>query len=96
MHAVVRTYSGHGAKELFDVLEQRKADVEKVLGSIAGLHSYSLIRTADGGISVTVCEDKAGTDESVRRAREWVKENGSHTGANPPVVSDGPVFIQLG
>lgn len=28
MHAVVRTYSGAGAKQVFDVLEQRKADVE--------------------------------------------------------------------
>ena len=30
MHAVIRTYSGKGAKELFDVLEKRKADVEKL------------------------------------------------------------------
>ena len=31
MHAVVRSYSGLGAKELFDLLEQRKA--EEVLGA---------------------------------------------------------------
>ena len=30
MYAVVRTYSGAGAKELFNLLEQRKADVEAV------------------------------------------------------------------
>ena len=28
MHAVVRNYSGAGAKQLFDVLEERKVDVE--------------------------------------------------------------------
>jgi len=28
MHAVVRTYPGHGARALFDMLEERKAEVE--------------------------------------------------------------------
>ena len=38
-------------------------------------------------------EDKAGTDESVRMAREWVAANGSHLNASPPTVSDGPASI---
>jgi hypothetical protein len=37
---------------------------------LKGFVSYSLIRTADGGASVTVCEDKAGTDESLQVARD--------------------------
>jgi hypothetical protein len=41
-----------------------------------------------GGITVTVCQDKAGTDESSRRAAEWVKENISAS-ANPPVITEG-------
>ena len=32
MHAVVRNYSGKGAKELFDVLEKNKAEVERLIG----------------------------------------------------------------
>jgi len=31
MYAVVRTYSGAGAKKLFDVLEKRSADVEALI-----------------------------------------------------------------
>lgn len=95
MHAVVRTYSGQGAMELFELLEQRKADVERVIRSVSGLQSYSLIRTAEGGISVTVCQDKAGTDESVRLAAEWVRENASELSTEPPAVSDGAVILQL-
>ncbi len=95
MHAVVRTYSGQGAKELFELLEQRKADVERVIRSVSGLQSYSLIRTAEGGISVTVCKDKSGTDESVRLAAEWVRENASELATEPPAVSDGTVILQL-
>jgi hypothetical protein len=95
MHAVVRTYSGKGAKELFDVLEKRKTDVEKIIRSVKGFVSYSLIRTADGGVSVTVCNDKAGTDESLQKARDWIKQNASDTGAGAPAVSEGSVVLHL-
>lgn len=95
MHAVVRTYSGQGAKELFELLEQRKADVESTIRAVSGFQSYSLIRTAEGGVSVTVCQDKSGTDESVRRAAEWVRENASELTTQPPAVSDGTVILQL-
>jgi len=36
MDAVVRTYSGKGAKELFDVLEKHKKDVETLMRSVTG------------------------------------------------------------
>lgn len=94
MYAVVRTYSGKGAKDLFDVLEKRKADVESVIRPIKGFVSYTLARTAEGGFSVTVCQDKAGTDQSVQVAREWVARNAADTGAGAPNVSEGTVIIQ--
>ncbi len=65
MHAVVRTYSGRGAKELFDPLEQHKAEIENLIRSVSGLQAYSLIRTDDGGVTVTVCQDKAVSEGSV-------------------------------
>ena len=46
MHAVVRAYSGKGTKELFDVLDKNKADVEKIMRAVKGFVSYSLVRTA--------------------------------------------------
>ena len=95
MHAVVRTYSGKGAKDLFDVLEKRKKDVESLLRPIKGFVSYTLARSGDGGFSVTVCQDKAGTDESVQAAREWIAKNGGNTGAGAPAVSEGPVILQM-
>ena len=94
MYAVVRTYSGKGAKELFDVLEKRKTEVESVLRPIKGFVSYTLARSGDGGFSVTVCQDKAGADESVQVAREWVAKNAGNTGVGAPKVSEGPVIIQ--
>jgi hypothetical protein len=95
MHTVVRAYSGKGAKELFDVLEQRKADVEALLRTVKGLVNYTLVRSGDGGYSVTVCEDKAGVDESVRIARDWIAANAAGTGAGAPDIYEGTAILHL-
>lgn len=95
MYAVVRTYSGQGASELFDLLGQREADVHALIGGVPGFVNYVAVRTGNGGVTVTVCEDKSGTDESSRRAAEWVKENLSAT-ADPPAVTEGDTVLQFG
>ena len=94
MYAVVRTYSGEGASELFDLLGQREDDVRALIGGVPGFVSYSAIRSGNGGVTVTVCEDKAGTEESSRRAAGWVKENVSAT-ADPPAISEGETVLQF-
>ena len=95
MQVVIREYSGKGAKELFDVLERNKAEVESVLRSVKGLVSYTLARSGDGGFSVTVCQDQAGIDESIQKARDWVAKNAGHTGASAPQVSNATVIVHL-
>ena len=95
MHAVVRTYSGKGAKELFDLLEKRKADVEKVIRSVKGFVGYTLVRGGDGGFSVTVCQDKAGVDESAQKAKDWIAKNAPTTGVGAPRVSEGAVVVHI-
>jgi hypothetical protein len=94
MYAVVRSYSGPGASELFDLLGQREEDVKNLIGAVPGFVSYVAFRSGDGGITVTVCQDKTGTDESSRRAAEWVKENVSSM-ANPPVITEGSTVLQF-
>ena len=95
MYAVMRRYYGRGANKLFGVIEKNKAEVEGLMRPIKGLVSYSLVRTDDGGFSVTVCEDKAGTDESVRTARDWVAKNARGIRAAAPIVVEGPVILHL-
>ena len=94
MHAVIRTYSGQGAKELFNVLEKDKAAVEQLIRGVKGFVSYSLVRTEDGGFSVSVFQDKNGCDESVRVARDYISKNASNTGVVAPKVSEGVVILQ--
>jgi hypothetical protein len=95
MYAVIRMYSGAGGTTLIDLLQERKNEVETLIRSVQGFVSYSLIRTADGGASVTVCQDKAGTEESMRIAREWIGKNASNLAAGPPTVVEGSIILQL-
>jgi hypothetical protein len=94
MHTVIRQYSGQGASQLFDVLESKKDEVERLIRGVAGFVSYTLLRTSDGGITVTVCQDKAGTDESVRVAADWVKQNAT-VATVPPVISEGNTVLHF-
>lgn len=94
MHVVVRSYSGQGASELFDLLGQRQAEIEDLIGGVPGFVSYAAFRSGDGGMTVTVCQDKAGTDESSQRAANWIKEN-MGTPASPPAITEGETVLQF-
>ena len=62
--------------------------MKALISGVPGFVSYAAFRSGGGGMTVTVCEDKAGTDESSRRAAEWVKENVSTT-VDPPAITEG-------
>ena len=42
---------------------------------------------------MSVFQDKAGADESVKVARDWIGKNASNTGVGAPTVSEGTVII---
>jgi hypothetical protein len=94
MYVVVRSYSGQGASDLFDLLERREDDVKSLISGVPGFVSYSAFRSGDGGVTVTVCQDKVGTDESSRRAAEWVKEN-VRTIGSPPAITQGSTVLHF-
>jgi hypothetical protein len=94
MHVVIRSYSGQGAPELFDALVEREEDVKNLISTVPGFIGYTAFRIGRDGQTVTVCEDKAGTDESSRRAAEWVKENISVT-VDPPAISEGSTILHF-
>jgi hypothetical protein len=95
MQVVIRKYSGNGAKALFDVLEKNAADVQSIMRSVPGFVSYMLARSGDGGFSVTVCQDKAGIDASVQKAKDWIAKNAAHIGASAPEVTVGNAILHV-
>ena len=96
MYGVCRYYTGAGAKELFDLLESRKSDVEGVIRAVGGVQSYNLIKLADGsGLSVTICSDKAACEATNAAAASWIRDNASGMSAPAPMVSEGEVIASL-
>jgi hypothetical protein len=80
MYAVVRTYTGQGASELFDLLGQREEDVKALLSGVSGFVNYAAVRTDDGGVTVTVCETRP-----ARTSPPDARRNGSRkTSARQP------------
>src|SRR5947199_10873042 len=73
MYAVVRSYSGQGASELFEQLEQKNEEVRDLIGGVPGFVSYTAVRSGQGGLTMTVCKYKAVTEESTRRAADRLK-----------------------
>jgi hypothetical protein len=95
MHAVLRSYSGQGAKELFDVLERSKSEIGRLARGIDGFVGFDIVRTPEGGFTVSIYRDKAGADESVRVAREWIAKNGGNITAAPPAIAEGAVVLDV-
>ena len=93
MHAVVRRYED---TKLMDTLVQRRSEVEQVIRGVPGFVAYYLIKAADGGATVTVCQDQTGTSTSVQRAHEWIAANVPEAAGNLPEVTEGEVSIQFG
>ena len=94
MHAVIRNYTDKGAPELMDLFEKKKADIEKILRGVKGFVAYSLVRTADGGCSISIYETKAGSDESTEKAHAWIAEHGAGLHPDPPTAIEAePILI---
>ena len=79
---------------MFHLVAQREDAVKELISGVPGFVNYFAVRTDDGGFTVTVCQDKTGTDESSRRAAEFVKENLTGS-ADPPVITEGGTVVQF-
>jgi hypothetical protein len=93
MFASIRKYNG--SPLLSDELLKHQDEIKSVLRPIRGFHAYYLVKTTDGAVTLTVCEDKAGAEESNRVAANWLK-NKLPTFANlAPEITTGEVRFQL-
>src|SRR5437899_10931377 len=87
MYAAVRQWSN--ASALTDALMQRQSDVEQLLRGVPGFVSYYGLRDGASYTSITVCQDRAGAEESNRIAGQWVRENLSGVSLAAPQMSGG-------
>ena len=93
MYAVIRNYPD---PQLAEQLAARRSEVEEVITPVTGFQSYFLVRTDDGCATITVCDDKAGCDESTQRAANWLRENASEIKSTSPQITSGEVLFSIG
>jgi hypothetical protein len=94
MYLVVRRYTG--ASALVDAMIQREQEVRDLISAVPGFRAYYAAWTNGGGIAtVTVCDSKEGTDESVRVAADWIRTNMSGASLSPPEITEGETYINF-
>ncbi|MFE7185094.1 hypothetical protein [Streptomyces erythrochromogenes] len=90
MYAVIRRYEG-----VTDPAEAGRLVDEgfvTLLRRVPGFVAYYWVDAGDGVmVSTSVFDDRAGADESVRRAADFVRENLASLLPNPPQVTAGQV-----
>jgi len=89
---VVRNFKD--SAKLIDALEQRRDDVENLIRGVPGFIAYNLVRSESGGFSVSVYQDRAGAEESIRAAREYLQQNLPEVSV-PPEVIQGQAVISF-
>ena len=92
MYAVVRRYR---SPQLIDELAQNQDAVRQIISGIDGFVSYTLLRTEDGGVTLSAYRDRAGAEESTRQAQAWTQANISLAAQCAAEVSQGEVILHL-
>jgi len=93
MFASVRKYNG--APTMVEELVKRQDEVRSALTPIRGFNAYYLLKSDDGALSMTICEDRAGVEESNRVASTWLKDKLPTFSSRPPEVTIGELQIHV-
>ena len=93
MHVVIRRYTN--AQPLVTAMREKSTEVEQLISAVSGFKSYYAIYAGDMATTITVCESKAGTDESMRAAADWVRQNVAAGAVSAPEVSEGDTYIHF-
>ena len=92
MYTVVRRYTR--ASELAGALLQQQQEVKDLINAIPGFKAYYVFRTDWGDVAtITICDDRAGTDESIRRAALWVRSNVTGAELRAPEIVEGEIIL---
>ena len=93
MYTVIRRYTG---SSLRDLVKQNEASLREAMSAVPGLRGYYLMEGNGEVASVTVCDNKAGLEESNKRAAAWVKEHiPASANLSKPEVFEGETIIEI-
>jgi hypothetical protein len=92
MYAAIRTYQTSDARE---VARRANRGFVPIVSGTPGFVAYYIVDGGEGTVaSVSIFEDRAGADESTRRAAEWVADNLAELAVCGPEVLAGEVTVE--
>ncbi len=89
------TYSGKRAAETNDLIIARKRDLKRLMHTVKGFADYSVVKTEDGGFTITVSRSEKASDAITAAARNWVAANAARLKARPPKVMGGKINLNV-
>jgi hypothetical protein len=95
MYASVRRYTGVDPRAMEEI-ERLRGEIEAAMRRAPGFQAWYLVRTSDGILTVTLCADQAGAEETVQAAAGIIREKLAALIPNPPEVTNGEVALQIG
>jgi quinol monooxygenase YgiN len=91
MHVAIRRYQVDAAS-VDKVMRQVNEGFIPIIKDADGFLAYYALNAGAGEIAtVSVFEDQAGAEESIRMAADWVRQNLAALLPNPPEISAGEV-----
>jgi hypothetical protein len=89
MYASIRQYRSDDVPE---VVRRVQDGFLPIVREVPGFSAYYIVDSGDGAFTtITVAEDKAGVEESVTKAGEWVRQSAADLVEGSPTVSNGEV-----
>jgi len=93
MYAAIRRYKiAPGSVD--KLTQEAREGFVPIVRKVPGFKEYFWVNAGDGVMfSVSVYEGRAGAEESIRRAADWVGEHIASLLPNPPEVTTGEVVV---
>jgi hypothetical protein len=89
MYVSIRQYRSDDVQE---VARRAQDGFVPIVRDVAGFSAYYIVDGGEGTFTtITVAEDKAGVEDSVNKASEWVRENAADLVDGAPTVTNGEV-----
>lgn len=95
MHIVIRDYHATAPGVVAAAVE-RQESLKAAMRAIDGLVAYYIVDKGNGDLAtVSVVQDQASAEESIRVAAAWVRENMAQWASNPPTIVQGDVVVSI-
>jgi hypothetical protein len=94
MHVVIRHHTVDSTATE-EIVRRAREGFAPLISTVPGFVAYAMVDAgAEGLLTASVFEDRAGAEESVRMAATWIRENLASLLPNPPQVTIGEVAIR--